>query len=124
MKVDKKKGFTLLEVIVALAITGTAIIAIFSVLRTCATASRHGRMLTAAVLLAQSKLTESMLEDNPAYETQTGISGQMSWQLRTTPTTIDNLATLEVAVTWNEQLRPQRYELLTLRKMKVFTENE
>ena len=75
------------------------------------------------VLLAETKLTEFMLVDSPVYETQMGVSRQFGWQVRVVPTAIENLAAVDVAITWNEQQRPQRYELFSLRKMKTFTEN-
>ncbi len=118
----QQRGFTLLEVLIAMVILSTALTAIFMALRTCTIAARHGRMLTQAVLLAETKLTEFMLTDNPAYETQTGVSGTFGWLVRTTPTEIENLAAVEVIISWNEQQRPQQYEMLSLRKMKIFTQ--
>ena len=120
---DSKKAFTLLEVVVALAILSSAMIAIFSTLRMCAGASQHGRMLTQAVLLAESRLTEFSLEENPAYKTQSGVAGSFGWQIEVVPTEIENLAAVKTSITWSEQKRPQQYELVSLKKMKTFTQN-
>ena len=67
---NKKIGFTLLEVVVALAVLSTSFLAIFASLRTCSTAAHHGRLLTQAVLLAETKMTESLIADKAAYDTR------------------------------------------------------
>ena len=47
------RGFTMVEVIVALVILSTSMLAIFGVLSTCSRASYHARLLTKAVFMAE-----------------------------------------------------------------------
>ena len=120
MAINKQKAFTILEVVVALTVLCTSFLAIFATLRVCSGASYHGRLLTQAVLLAETKMTESLITDNPAYETRTGALQPFQWQVNITPTPIKDLAEVKVAITWQEQQRPQQYVLLSFRRMKTY----
>lgn len=119
----QKKGFTLLEVVVATGLMTTALLAIFSLLRISLTARTQSQKQTEAVLLAQSRLTEVLLEKNPVYETREGTTGSFDWQIKTVPTNIENLAAVQVRVQWSQQHRTQSFDLITLRMMKTFTES-
>ncbi|MBN1186543.1 MAG: prepilin-type N-terminal cleavage/methylation domain-containing protein [Bacteroidales bacterium] len=112
-------GFTIVEVIVAMTLLGTTLTAIFYVLRNCSTVSNHTRMLTKSVLIAENLLTETMMNENAAFETREGEEGLYSWEIKIAPTPIDNLGALRVLVKWKEQQRQQQYELYSLIKMKT-----
>lgn len=116
-------AFTLLESIVTIAILSTAFLAVFTTLQTFSSANHHSRMLTRAVLLAESKITEVMLADNLTYRTENGTLEPFDWQIRIVPAGQEPLAAVEVCVKWHEQQRPQQYRLHTLLEMPSFTED-
>ena len=107
-------AFTMVEVIVALAILSTSLIAIFGAMRTCSRAAHHTRMLTRSVLLAETKLAETRLTGNVAFETTEGREDLYRWQVRIAPTPVENLGAICVQVKWQEQQRRQQYELFSL----------
>ena len=115
-------GFTMVEIVVALAILGITFIAVFGAMRTCAAAAHHTRMLTQSVLLAERLLVEARLLENMAFETREGADGLYQWKVRIVPTPIESLGAIHVKVEWQEQQRRQQYELFSLVQMKSFTE--
>ena len=122
INLNKKKtaGFTMVEVVVAMALVAIALTAVFFALRTCSVAAHHSRMLTDSVLLAEKLFIESQLKENAAYETREGQDGLYSWVLKISPTPVENLGSVHVLVKWKEQQRQQQYELYTLVKMQSF----
>lgn len=119
---DNALCFTMVEVVVALAILSTTIIAVFGAMRTCATAAHHTRMLTRSVLLAETLFVEARLSENAVFETKEGREDSYQWQVRIVPTPIENLGAIHVQVRWQEQQREQQYELFSLVQMKSFME--
>jgi len=117
-------GFTMMEVVVALVILSTTIIAVFGAMRTCATAAHHTRMLTQSVLLAESLLVETRLSENTAFETREGQEDRYNWKVQIVPTPVESLGAINVCVGWQEQQRQQQYELFSLVQMKSFTERK
>lgn len=117
-------GFTMVEVLVAVAILGTTTIAVFGAMRTCVRAAHHTRMLTRSVLLAESLLTEVMLSDRRSFETTQGKKELYDWQVQIAQTPIENLGAVHVKVTWKEQGRLQNYDLFSLVQMKTFSGNQ
>ncbi|MHC4154254.1 MAG: type IV pilus modification PilV family protein [Planctomycetota bacterium] len=107
-------GFTMVEVVVALAILGTTIVAIFGAMRNCSRAAHHARMLTKSVLLAETLLAEAKTSDVAVFETKEGQQDPYTWTVQVAPTPIENLAAVRVEVKWQEQEREQQYELLSL----------
>jgi len=112
-------GFTMVEIIVSLALLGTALIAVFTALRTTATAAHHSRMLTRSVLLAESLLADTLNSENLTFKTTTGKNEVFQWEIKVAPTTKENLAAISVKIKWLEQQRKQQYQLLTLLQMKT-----
>jgi hypothetical protein len=110
------------ESIVALAILSTALIALFGVLRQCAMAATQSRMLTKAVLLAESRLGEAKLDSNPSFGTTKGENDEFKWQTAIKQTDIDSLAAVEVIVSWIQQQQQKSYRLISMMKMKSFSE--
>lgn len=117
-------GFTMMEVVVALVILSTTVIAVFGAMQTCARAAHHTRMLTQSVLLAESLLVETKLSENTAFETKEGHEDRYDWQVQIVPTPVESLGAIRVCVKWREQQRPQQYELFSLVQMKSFTSRE
>lgn len=115
-------GFTLVEVVVAIALLGTTTIAVFCAMRSCSTASYHSRMLTKSVLLAESLLVEARLDENAVFQTKQGQEDVFKWRVKIAPTSVEDLGAIHVLVEWWEQQRHQQYELFSLVQMKSFTQ--
>ncbi len=116
------RAFTMVEVIVALAILSTTIVAIFGAMRTCSDASHHTRMLTRSVLLAESLLVQATLPQDKTFETRKGLNEPFHWKVRIAPTPVQDLGAIHVQVNWLEQHRPQQYDLFSLIQMKSLTQ--
>jgi prepilin-type N-terminal cleavage/methylation domain-containing protein len=116
-------AFTIVEVIVAMALLGIGMVAVFGTLRTCAEAAHHARMLMHAVYLAERLLVEAGLEESPAYGTVKGQEERYVWNVRTAPTSVEDLGVICVRVNWPEQGRTQQYELLSFRYMKSLAQS-
>ena len=108
------QAFTMVEVIVALAILSTSMLAVFGVLRMCLTANSSSQMLTKSVLLAESLLSETMLKRSIVYQTTQGSEGPFGWQIQIAPTEMDNLAAICVLINWQQQQRQGQFELFSL----------
>jgi len=112
-------GFTLLEVMIALAIVGTTLIAMLSLgNRTIATNAQLQR-LTEATLLAQEKMTEieQSAAANRNLEMQNGQGtfsdpfAEFSWQTSFSPTPIDLVQQVVVTVSWGEAGQNEQVDL-------------
>ena len=117
-------GFTMVEILVALAILSTSMLAVFGVLRMCVTANSGSQRLTQSVLLAESLMAETTLDNNITYQTANGSEGLFSWQIQTAPTGMDNLAAVCITVQWLEQQKPQEYRLCSLMHIPVLMEGK
>lgn len=111
---SKKAAFTLVEVIVSIAILSTSLLAVFGVFRMCSFASVASQRLTKSTLLAEKLLTETRLEENISFQTRNGKDGFYDWQVKTSPTEVENLAVIEVTVQWTQQMREKDYSLKSL----------
>lgn len=117
-------AFTIVEVVVALAILGVATMAVFGALHACSQATHHARMLTGSVLLAERLLAEVRLDENRSFETRDGGNGPYQWRVRVAPTPIEGLGAIHVQVTWPEQQRRQQYDLFALAHMQSFEQRQ
>ncbi len=109
----------MVEIIVALAILSTSMLAIFGTLRMCTTANSSSQRLTESVLLAEKLLAEAALNNETTYQTTKGREGQFSWQIQTAPTGMDNLAAISIKVQWLNQQKPQQYQLYSLKHISA-----
>jgi type II secretion system protein I len=112
-------GFTLIEVIVAMAVMATSMLAIFGVLGMCAAADSRCKELTKAVLLAErllaeKRLVETVYQNTAAYQTKKGTDGRFDWQIETAPAGKDHLAAVSVEIRWRNQNKLQCYHLCSL----------
>ena len=114
----------MVEIIVALAILSTSMLAVFGTLRMCTTAGSSSQRLTESVLLAEKLLTETTLNNKITYRTTKGSQGQFSWQIQTAPTGMDNLAAVCVKVQWLNQQKSQEYQLYSLMHIPVLMEGK
>ncbi len=117
-------GFAMVEIIVALAILSTSMLAVFGTLRMCTAANSSSQRLTESVLLAEKLLAETTLEDSITFHTTKGNEGQFSWQIQTAPTGMDNLAAVCVKIQWLNQQKPQEYQLYSLIHIPVLMEGK
>ncbi len=120
----KLYGFTMVEIIVALAILSTSMLAVFGTLRMCATANSGSQRLTESVLLAEKLLAEATLNNKIIYQTTNGSEGQFSWQIHTAPTGMDNLAAVSIKIQWLDQQKPQEYQLYSLMHIPALMEGK
>ena len=121
---DNINGFTMVEIIVALAILSISMLAVFGTLRMCTLASSSSQRLTESVLLAERLLAETTLKDNFTFNTTKGSEGWFSWQIQTAPTGMDNLAAISVTVQWLSQQKPQEYQLYSLMHIPALIEGK
>ena len=117
-------GFTMVEVIVALAIMGISFMAIFAVMRTCLLAANHSRKLSESVILAESLISEVKLREQISFGAENGENDSFNWQIQIAPTEVENLGAVCVKVFWQEQMRKQEYELLSLVYIKPMMEGQ
>ena len=108
----------MIEVIVALALMGITCIAVFGVLRACSRAAHHSRMLTKSVLLAESLLAKTTVEEKPVFGLKNGEQDFFRWKVEVAPTEFEDLGAVRVEVNWMEQQREQEYQLCYLMRMK------
>ena len=118
--IPRRSGFSVIEVIVAMAVLGVSTIAVFGALRTVSRAAYHTRMQTKAVLLAESLLAESRLSNDASYTTNQGTQGLYTWQVSIAPTSVEGLGKIMVTINWKEQQREQDYQLVSFMQMKTF----
>jgi prepilin-type N-terminal cleavage/methylation domain-containing protein len=109
------RAFTMVEVIVSLAIMATALLAIFTAMRSSDSAAAQARTLTKATLLAESLLTETLTTDDLAFNTTQGKRDRLQWEIQIAPTPIENLAAVNIKISWPFAGGFRHYELLTLR---------
>jgi prepilin-type N-terminal cleavage/methylation domain-containing protein len=120
----KTVGFTMVEVIVAMAVLSTSMLAVFGVLRMCVSADSTCQRLTESVFLAEKLLAETAFNDKITYRTTMGSSGQFSWQIQTAPTGMVNLAAVSIQVQWFEQQKPREYRLYSLMHIPALMEGK
>lgn len=109
----RPKGFTMAEVIAAIAIMSTSLLAIFGTARSCSMASDINCKLTKAVLIAETLMNEQMLNEQIEYQNTKGQKDQYNWQTRIMQTDIDNLAKIEITVTYKNKSALQQYQLIS-----------
>jgi prepilin-type N-terminal cleavage/methylation domain-containing protein len=108
------RGFTMVEIIVALAILSTSVLAVFAVFRMCASTNVNNQRLMQSVLLTEKLLCDVAIKNNITYQTTKGAKDIYSWQIQTAPAEMDNLVAICIKVQWFDQHKPQEYELCSL----------
>lgn len=114
----------MVEIIVALAILSTSMLAVFGALRMCTTANSISQRLTESVFLAEKLLAETTLNSKITYQTTRGSEGQFSWQIQTAPTGMDNLTAVSIQIQWLDQQKPQEYHLHSLMHIPALMEGK
>lgn len=106
---SQKCGFTLLEVLVAVVILGTALAVLLAAVNRNLILASKSKNLTIAGILAQKKLTEIELEGFPEIRDEQGAfeeAAEFDWFLSVRPFEISQLGTeirvVRLLITWDE----------------------
>ena len=103
MKQNKTSGFTLMEVMIAMAILAIALVAVFQLQSQSISMSTDSRFMTTAALLAQSKMVEVETASTLANHSGDGDFGsdysQYTWHLEVGDTQLPQFKKIEVTVT-------------------------
>ena len=120
MKQAGGKGFTLMEVMVAMAILAIALVSIFQLQSQSISMATDSRFLTTAALLAQSKMVEVETQSTLSNKTESGDFGpdypQYTWQLVIDDTQLLQFKKIEVTVTNKLFLTRGIYKLVLYKK--------
>jgi len=113
---QKKYGFTLLEVMIAMAILSIALVAVFQMQSQSISMSSESRFMTTASLLAQSKMTEieagKTLDDQSLKGDFAPDHPEYAWTIQVTDTQIAKLKKIEVTVFNQVLTRGGTYQLI------------
>ncbi|TWU43181.1 hypothetical protein Q31b_22190 [Novipirellula aureliae] len=101
-----RNGFTLLEILLALAILGGSLAILGTIARTGTSAARESRDLAVARILCQTKLTEILLEnispqpvvDIPITSADSGSMSPFSYSVEVMPAPLDGMLAIRVTV--------------------------
>ncbi|MBW2558256.1 MAG: type II secretion system minor pseudopilin GspI [Deltaproteobacteria bacterium] len=123
MKILKKNGFTLLEVMIAMAILATTLVVVFQSQSQSISMANSARFETTAALLAQSKLAEIEAANSKDVTSDSGDFGDdfsdYSWQVDVTETDFEQLKKFEVKVV-NEKMKSNNSYRLVLYRFAVY----
>jgi general secretion pathway protein I len=103
MTQNKANGFTLMEVMIAMAILAIALVAVFQLQSQSISMSTDSRFMTTAALLAQSKMVEAETGSTLTNHKEDGDFGldypQYTWHLEVGDTQLPQFKKIEVTVT-------------------------
>ncbi|MCF6179391.1 MAG: prepilin-type N-terminal cleavage/methylation domain-containing protein [Geopsychrobacter sp.] len=109
------RGFTLLEVMIALAIIGIALVVILGLTQRSILVNEQLQQITRATLLAKQKMAEIEHGINSDFDRNQGIfvkpNQSYRWQMITTPTPIIGISQIDLSVLWGKE---EENELVTL----------
>jgi len=122
VKVNSSSGFTLLEVMIAMAILAIALVAVFQSQSQSISMAGQARFATTASLLAQSKMAEVETMDPGEINADSGDFGDdfpdYSWKVDVTETQVENVKKIEVTVTNERMTLNNSYRLALYRYIK------
>jgi type II secretion system protein I len=102
MRQKKANGFTLMEVMIAMAILAIALVAVFQLHSQSISMSTESRFMTTAALLAQSKMVEVEAASTLTNHSEDGDFGpdypQYTWRLEVGDTQLTQFKKIEVTV--------------------------
>ena len=111
-------AFSLIEMVAATAIFSVGVLAVMKVFTACLGSASASLGRTRAVLLAQQKIEEAVIEPGLAEGTESGAGGLAypahSWKREIESTDQTNLYQVRVVVTWEDRGRAKSYSLATL----------
>lgn len=113
---NKEAGFTLMEVLIAMAILAIALIGVFQLQSQSISMATDSRFMTTAALLAQSKMVEVEAGASLSSRAQEGDFGpdypQYSWRLEVADAQLPQFKKIEVTVMNKAFLRGGTYKLV------------
>lgn len=119
----KVAGFTLLEVMVAMAILAMTLVAVYQLQSQSISLATESRFRTSAALLAQSKMADIEAAASLATRTEDGDFGpdypQYSWRLEITDTELPRFKKIEVTVLNKAFVTGGRYTLIFYKVMEA-----
>lgn len=116
-----REGFTLLEVVVALAILAVGILAVFDLFSGSLRLSEGARDVSAAQVYATQRMEEALLSPNPVPGVERGsFGGKYRWETRTTQELPEEDSPfrevrIRVVVSWDDGARERAVELVASR---------
>lgn len=119
----KVAGFTLLEVMVAMAILAMTLVGVYQLQSQSISLATESRFRTSAALLAQSKMADVEAAASLATRTEDGDFGpdypQYSWRLEITDTELPRFKKIEVTVLNKAFVTGGRYTLIFYKVMEA-----
>ena len=116
MTQNKANGFTLIEVLIAMALLAIGLVAVFQSQSQSISMSTDSRFMTTAALLAQSKMVEVEAGSTLASHSEDGDFGpdypQYTWHLEVGDTQLPLFKKIEVTVTNKLFINGGAYKLL------------
>ena len=116
----KEEGFTLMEVMVAMAILAIALVSIFQLQSQSISMATDSRFMTTAALLAQSKMVEVETRSSLSNQGESGDFGpdypQYIWHLVISDTQLQQFKKIEVIVTNKLFISRGTYKLILYKK--------
>ncbi|PNU19835.1 type II secretion system protein GspI [Geothermobacter hydrogeniphilus] len=110
-------GFTLLEVMIALAIIGVALVALLGLAQRSISTNQRLQQITRATLLAQSKMAEIETgigsDGSDAEGTFTDPDDAFSWTVRSSETPVEGVRQVEVTVFWGREEKNESVHLIS-----------
>ncbi len=120
MEREKTRGFTLMEVLIAMAILAIALVAVFRSQSQSISMATESRFLTTAALLAESKMAEAETSSSLYNHVENGDFGsdypEYVWRLEIGDTQLPQFKKIKVTVTNKLFTRRGTYELLLYKK--------
>ena len=119
-KILKRKdaGFTLLEVMVALAVIGVALVAVLRSLAMSVNASNESRNISVATFLAKGLMAEIENRGFPDLEETSGDFKEeypgFRWERNVSDTGMEDLVKVTARVIWQDGAHEKKVELVTL----------
>jgi len=122
VKANSSSGFTLLEVMIAMAILAIALVAVFQSQSQSISMAGQARFATTASLLAQSKMAEVEMMKPADINADSGEFGNdfhdYSWKVDVTETQVENVKKIEVTVINKRMTTNNSYRLVLYRYAK------
>lgn len=100
-KLKTDDGFTLLEIMAALAILSGVVITILTSLNYHLKSVDRIKAITTATLLAKEKVEEINLQGIPEV-VEGDLSGGFKWKLSTEPTLLSDVKKIDIIVSWGK----------------------
>lgn len=109
-------GFTIVEVLVAMTVTGIGLVSVFGALRMASDVTDRIRNEQTAQLLAESHMTRLLCCPAEQLADDEGEAGKFTWQETVGASRVPDVAEVTVTVGWQHRGRKFSFELVSLRE--------